>query len=212
MEDQIIEDNMEDGVPEATVESVPDHVEAIYEEPSTLEYIKYSILGYFSNPWAMLILLFLLYKLYKVISPMVSEPLTERWSQWQQKREEQAEAARYKKNPDEYKSKMEAMEMARLRMQERYNEDAETVAIKRKELEEKKREQEIQEWDDHLMGKGYKNRAKTGVDKEREALEQQARVKGKKGFKKDDYNPLMGMGGGSGYRPAPRRGASGGGG
>ena len=40
----------------------------------------------------------------------------------------------------------------------RYNEDAETVAIKRKELEEKKREQEIQEWDDHLMGKGYKNR------------------------------------------------------
>jgi len=78
-------------------------------------------------------------------------------------------------------------------------------------LEEKKREQEIQEWDDHLMGKGYKNRAKTGVDKEREALEQQARVKGKKGFKKDDYNPLMGMGGGSGYRPAPRRGASGGG-
>ena len=120
MEDQILDDNMEDGVPEATVESVPDHVEAIYEEPSTFEYIKYSILGYFSNPWAMLILLFLLYKLYKVISPMVSEPLTERWSQWQQKREEQAEAARYKKNPDEYKSKMEAMEMARLRMQERY--------------------------------------------------------------------------------------------
>merc|ERR1712083_520360 len=116
----------------------------------------------------------------KVISPMVSEPLTERWSQWQQKREEQAEAARYKKNPDEYKSKMEAMEMARLRMQERYNEDAETVAIKRKELEEKKRDQEIQEWDDHLQGKGYKNRAKTGVDKEREALEQQARVKGKR--------------------------------
>merc|ERR1712013_336225 len=103
---------------------------------------------------------------------MVSEPLTERWSQWQQRREEQAEAARYKK---------------------------------RKEIEEKKREQEIQEWDDHLQGKGYKNRAKTGVDKEREALEQQAKVKGKKGFKQDNYNPLMGMGGGSGYRPAPRR-------
>ena len=120
MEDQILDDNMEDGVPEATVETVPDHVEAIYEEPSTLEYIKYSILGYFSNPWAMLILLFLMYKLYKLISPMVSEPLTERWTQWQQRREEQAEAARYKKNPDEYKSKMEAMETARLRMQERY--------------------------------------------------------------------------------------------
>ena len=40
----------------------------------------------------------------------------------------------------------------------RYNEDAETMAIKRMELDERKREQEIQEWDDHLQGKGYKNR------------------------------------------------------
>ena len=48
-------------------------------------------------------------------------------------------------------------------------------------------------------------------DKEREALEQQARVKGKKGFK-PDYNPLMGSGGGGGgYRPAPRRSQMGGG-
>merc|ERR1712106_833406 len=192
MEDPIMDEPMEDGVPEATVETVPDHIEAAYEEPSTLDYIKYNVLGYFSNPWAMLILLFLMYKLYRLISPMITEPLAERWSQWQQK--------------------MEAMEMARLRMQERYNEDAETMAIKRMELEERKRDQEIQEWDDHLQGKGYKNRAKTGVDKEREALEQQARVKGKKGFRADDYNPLMGMGGGSGYRAAPRRGGAGGGG
>merc|ERR1712106_375796 len=189
MEDPIMDEPMEDGVPEATVETVPDHIEAAYEEPSTLDYIKYNVLGYFSNPWAMLILLFLMYKLYRLISPMITEPLAERWSQWQQKREEQAEAAEYKKNPDIYKSKMEAMEMARLRMQERYNEDAETMAIKRMELEERKRDQEIQEWDDHLQGKGYKNRAK-----------------GKKGFRADDYNPLMGMGGGSGYRAAPRRG------
>ena len=55
-------------------------------------------------------------------------------------------------------------------------------------------------------------RVKTGVDKEIEALEQQAKLKGKKGFKRDDYNPLMGMGGGSGYRPAPRRGGASGGG
>jgi len=213
MEDQILDEGMEDtGVPEATVETVPDHVEAVYEEPSTLDYIKYYVLGYFSNPWALLILAFLLYKLYRLIMPMLTEPLSERWSQWQERRELQAEAARIKKNPDEYKSKMEAMEMARLRMQERYNEDAETMAIKRMEKEEMKREQEIKEWDDHLLGKGYKNRANKGVDKEREALEQQARVKGKKGFRSDDYNPLMGMGGGSGYRPAPRRGGASGGG
>jgi len=40
----------------------------------------------------------------------------------------------------------------------RYNEDAETMAVKRMELEERKRDQEIKEWDDHLQGKGYKNR------------------------------------------------------
>ena len=41
---------------------------------------------------------------------------------------------------------------------DRYNEDAETMAIKRMEKEEMKREQEIKDWDDHLLGKGYKNR------------------------------------------------------
>ena len=53
-------------------------------------------------------------------------------------------------------------------------------------------------------------RANRDYDKEREALEQQARVKGKKGFK-PEYNPLMGGGGGSGYRPAARSARSGGG-
>merc|ERR1712106_1299799 len=106
MEDPIMDEPMEDGVPEATVETVPDHIEAAYEEPTTLDYIKYNVLGYFSNPWAMLILLFLMYKLYRLISPMITEPLAERWSQWQQKREEQAEAAEYKKNPDKSKSGM----------------------------------------------------------------------------------------------------------
>ena len=42
-------------------------------------------------------------------------------------------------------------------------------------------------------------RADRSSDKAREALEQQARVKGKKGFK-PDYNPLMGGGGGGGFR------------
>ena len=42
-------------------------------------------------------------------------------------------------------------------------------------------------------------RADRSSDKAREALEQQARVKGKKGFR-PDYNPLMGGGGGGGFR------------
>ena len=82
---------------------------------------------------------------------------------------------------------------------------------KRLEAEEEKREQEIKDWEDHLAGKGYKNKARGGVDSQREALEQQARVKGKKGFRPDDYNPLMGGGGSGGFRPAPRRLNTGGG-
>ena len=53
---------------------------------------------------------------------------------------------------------MEQMEAARLRLQQRYDQDAQEAEEKRLEAEEKKREQEIQDWDDHLAGKGYKNR------------------------------------------------------
>ena len=37
--------------------------------------------------------------------------------------------------------------------------------------EEEKRDQEIKDWEDHLAGKGYKNKARGGVDSQREALE-----------------------------------------
>ena len=139
-----------------------------------------------------------------------------------------------KKDPDAYRAKMEAMEAARLRMQEKYNEvfgtkkilifgilylnthpqDAEAEQLKREEAEALRREQDIQDWEEHQRGGGYKNRAPTKVDKEREALEQQARAKGKKGFTapppRTDFNPLMGGGGGSSsYRPPARRGGGG---
>ena len=39
----------------------------------------------------------------------------------QEAREQAAEAAAMKKDPDAYRAKMEAMEVARMRMQEKYN-------------------------------------------------------------------------------------------
>ena len=42
-----------------------------------------------------------------------------RYNAWQERREQEQEAARYKKNPDEFRSKMEQMEAARLRLQRR---------------------------------------------------------------------------------------------
>ena len=133
-----------------------------------------------------------------------------------------------KKDPDAYRAKMEAMEAARMRMQEKYNQvdiekyyniiscpqDADAEQLKREEADALRREQDIKDWEEHQRGGGYKNRAPAKVDKEREALEQQARVKGKKGFSapppRTDFNPLMGGGGGSsGYRPPARRGGGG---
>ena len=40
---------------------------------------------------------------------------------FQEAREQAAEAAAMKKDPDAYRAKMEAMEAARMRMQEKYN-------------------------------------------------------------------------------------------
>ena len=42
-----------------------------------------------------------------------------RYNAWQERREQEQEAARYKKDPDVYRTKMEVMEAARLRLQER---------------------------------------------------------------------------------------------
>jgi len=203
-------------IPEVEVEDVPD--ELYVEEPprirepppeiSTLEYCLQYAVAYLMNPWVLLLLAILLYKLWQKIRPGIMD----RYNQWQDARKEAEYAAQYHKNPDQFRQKMEAMDEARARLQDRYNQSTEEWVAKQRELEEKKRQQDIEDWENHREGKGYKNRANVGEDREREALRQQAAVKGKKGFK-PDYNPLMGMGGGgSGYRPAPRRGAAGGGG
>merc|ERR1712060_209484 len=99
----------------------------------------YSALNYFSNPWAFLILLYLCYRIYRWISPMVTEPLADRYASWQEKREQAAEAAAMKKDPDAYRAKMEAMEAARMRMQEKYNQDADAEQLKREEAESLRR-------------------------------------------------------------------------
>ena len=109
------------GEPEVTVETVPDNIETGYSdgEPGFLDPVKYFLLGYFSNPWALLILAYITYKLYRHLKPFVTEPIVERFSAWQEKREQQKETARYKKNPEEYRGKIEQMEAARLRLQQR---------------------------------------------------------------------------------------------
>ena len=68
------------GEPEVTVETVPDHIESGYSdaEPGILSHIQYFLLGYFSNPWALLIVAFITYKLYRRLKPYLTEPLADR--------------------------------------------------------------------------------------------------------------------------------------
>jgi len=197
---------------EAYVEEVDDGINMGTDDYAYTywQIFTYSLLAYLSNPWALLIIAFLIYKIYGRIKQRYIDPLLDRFDEWNEQRREQAEAASIKKNPDEYRSKMEAMEVARAKLQEQYDRSTHEWMLRKSEQEEKKRQQEIEDWENHQQGKSYKSRMGTQApDKEREALEQQARVKGKKGFK-PDYNPLMGMGSGTSYRP-PRRGNTGGG-
>lgn len=113
--------------------------------------------------------MFLLYKLTRLLAPLLAGPLSQRWADWSTARQQRAEAAAYKKDPDLYRAKMEQLETARLRMQERwvgqgiyrtfeyfgwmdvwscslvyrYNEDAERMAEKRREEEERRVQQDI---------------------------------------------------------------------
>jgi len=213
MEDPVLGEEVEEAVVETVEEEYVPHIQPPVQPLSWAEYIWYSALNYFSNPWALIILLYLVYRIYRWLSPMLTEPIADRLASWQEQRQQAAEAAAMKKDPDAYRAKMEAMESARLRMQEQYNQAAEAEQLKREQAEALKREQDIKDWEEHQRGGGYKNRAPAKVDKEREALEQQAKLKGKKGFKapppRTDFNPLMGGGGGAGYRPPARRGGGG---
>jgi len=200
-EDILIESDAD----EAYIDTVDDGISMDPDESnySYWEIIKFSVLSYLSNPWALLILAFLLYKIYGKLRDRFLEPFFYRYEEWKEKQKQQSEAAEMKKNPDQYRAKMEAMELARNRMQEQYKRSADEWKERLAAREEQKRQQDIEDWENHKQGKGYKSRSNAGEDKEREALEQQARIKGKKGFR-PDYNPLMGMGGGSGYRPSRR--------
>jgi len=197
---------------EAYVEEVDDGITMGTDDNSYSYwlFLRNSVVAYVRNPWVLLILAYIAYKIYNRIQARYINPLLERFDAYREQKRVEAEAASIKKNPDQYLNKMEAMEAARAKLQQQYDQTTKQWQIRKTEQEEKKRQQEIEDWENHQQGKGYKNRRGAGVDKEREALEQQAKIKGKKGFK-PDYNPLMGMGGGSSFRPSRRAGASGGG-
>ncbi|XP_071495344.1 selenoprotein S-like [Diadema antillarum] len=124
---------------------------------------------------------------------------------WRKQRKQEDEYSRY--DADEVLRRQEAMERARERLQAQYDAQAEEYAKKQKEKAEQKSKEEIEDWERHQKGLGYKSKKKVTED-EGAAAQRVKQDKPKKRIR-DDYNPLWG-GQGSGFRPA-RRGFSGGG-
>ncbi|XP_075220349.1 selenoprotein S-like [Lycorma delicatula] len=99
--------------------------------------------------------------------------------------------AKCKKNPDWLISRQQAMEAARIRMQEELSRKAKEHEEKMKELEEKKRLEKLASLDKEAGGQTL---GSVGSNNNK---------KSKNNFK-PDYNPLMGSGPSTTYRP-PRR-------
>ncbi|XP_046382629.1 selenoprotein S-like isoform X2 [Ischnura elegans] len=122
------------------------------------------------------------------------KPMYERWKK---SAEESAYSAKYHKDPALFQARQEIMEAARRRMQEELEVKARQYLEKQKEIAEANRLERIADWERHEKGLGYRSKMKP---KESDS-----------GNSSQNYNPLMGSGGSSGYRPPKKSCCSGGG-
>ncbi|KAL6112661.1 selenos [Pungitius sinensis] len=109
--------------------------------------------------------------------------------------------------------RQEAMEAARMKMQQELNAKAEIFREKQRQQEEEKRRQKIEIWESMQQGRSYRATTRSAPTTE-EASASTAALKpksNKKPLRSADYNPLTGQGGSScSWRPG-RRGPSSGG-
>lgn len=173
----------------------PQHNEKIenLSNKSILQYLANGQLFIEHYGWFILIGGIILYYLYQKYLPT--------YSSWQRRREEMKEEEEHKKDPDKAYQAQVSMEKARLRLQQQVNIDAEKRRIEQEQREEIKRQQKIEEWENHLQGKGYHNKTKKGTSDDSSST---GYIKPKKTLRKNDYNPLGGSSSGSSYRPERR--------
>ncbi|KAH7945311.1 hypothetical protein HPB49_009472 [Dermacentor silvarum] len=118
---------------------------------------------------------------------------------------------------DEFVRRQEALERARRKMQEVQDALAEKQKEKMAQLEEQKRQEKIDNWEQFQKGRGLgsKLRATSTNESSAESNGLSRRPKGSQDssdrLRGSDYNPLMGSSGGSSYRPERRCVSQGGG-
>ncbi|CAD6237273.1 GSCOCG00002226001-RA-CDS [Cotesia congregata] len=121
-----------------------------------------------------------------VLSIWMYPYLEEKYKSWKQKKDDEEYSAKYHKNPDVFEERMRAVEAARLRLQQKYLEEAERA----KEQEEERKKLKQEQLKKLLNGTEGGNKLGTGESSNSSYL-------------RDEYNPLMGESS-QGYR-APKR-------
>ncbi|XP_048418972.1 selenoprotein S isoform X2 [Stegostoma tigrinum] len=123
------------------------------------------------------------------------------------RRHKQTQASEAQLEPSLIMRRQEAMDAARHRMQQELDEQAAKYREKQKEIEEEKRREKIEAWEN--MQEGKSSRKRTNVHPESESSTSSAtKPKSDKKPLRGGFNPLTGDGGGScSWRPG-RRGPS----
>ncbi len=145
------------------------------------------------NPWVYIVLAVAIWWFYN----KYRDDIWRRIERWRQQRQEEADIAAIKKNPDAFRAKMEAMDEARRRLQDKYDSEARAAEERRLEKEAEAQRQRAKDLEDMMAGRGYRNKVR-GTEDEDANKRMAAKAK-----LRPDYTPLMGHGS-SGYRPSRR--------
>lgn len=119
---------------------------------------------------------------------------------------------------ESFVQRQEAMERARRRMQEQQDALAAKQKEKMAQLEEQKRQEKINNWEQLQQGRGLGSKLRNNACAEESAASSSGLTRRPKGnydssdrLRGTDYNPLTGSSGGSSYRPERRCTSQGGG-
>ncbi|XP_065907338.1 selenoprotein S-like [Dysidea avara] len=146
--------------------------------------------------WIVLFGVIIVYVVWKRFEP--------KYRLWQEKKREREEFLNT--DPAVLEQRQMGLLASREKMQQKYQEQSDIAAKERKEREDAKVQQKIEAWD-NLSGWGPGQ----SLTSNKSASAPSSKPAPKKSqFRRDNYNPLMGHGGGAGYRPS-RKFASGGG-
>ncbi|XP_064471368.1 selenoprotein S-like [Ornithodoros turicata] len=108
-------------------------------------------------------------------------------------------------------SRQEAMEIARQRMQERQDQLSEQHKEKQRELEEKKRQEKIANWEQTQQGGSSGRKLGSSQDEpSSQSIRRKPTSSSDDRLRGTSFNPLMGHGSGTSYRPARRNFSQGG--